>query len=268
MQSVDLELSQPQAGSVPEKISDQQVAKYQRDGFTCVRSILTPQEVERYRDAVVSYSEQHATERGGDVIAQWVNLWREDETLRELTLHPLIARTAERLATVPLRLWHDQILLKKPHNQRPTEFHQDRPYWPHDNSTQPISCWIALCDVPVEKGCMSFIPGSHKLTDLPAQDLASTTGDLSFMTLCPQMRYEPRVTLPLKAGDCTFHHGYCAHMANQNDTEELRVAFVNIYIDRAVVFKPHPQGHPVTDPLNLNEGDALGDDMFPELPLS
>ena len=61
----------------------------------------------------------------------------------ELTLNPL-AQQATELAGIPLRLWHDQLLIKKPHNGAPTEFHQDAPYWPHANvrhSSRPGSPW-------------------------------------------------------------------------------------------------------------------------------
>ena len=47
--------------------------------------------------------------------------------LRELTLHHVLAGLADPLAGVPLRLWHDHLLMKLPHNRAATEFHQDRP---------------------------------------------------------------------------------------------------------------------------------------------
>src|SRR5205814_5313666 len=132
-----------------------------------------------------------------------------DDVLKRLTLHSNVGRAATALAGVPLRLWHDQILIKKPHNKAPTFFHQDQPYWPHRNSTHPISAWIALVDVPVERGCMTFLPGSHRRTDLPVQTL---TNPRSLFDICPDLIYSPRITVPLRAGDCTFHPGRCAHM--------------------------------------------------------
>ena len=87
---------------------------------------------------------------------------------------------------------------------------------------------MALVDVPVERGCMTFIPGSHRRQDLRAIDL---TDAHDLFNAAPDLAYEPRVTVPLRAGDCTFHNGYLAHTANANDTDEFRYAMVNIYVD-------------------------------------
>ena len=119
-------------------------------------------------------------------------------------------------------------MIKKPHNHTATEFHQDSPYWPHPGGRHQLSAWVALVDVPVERGCMTFIPGSHRRHDLRAIDL---TDAHDMFAAAPDLAYEQRVTVPLRAGDCTFHNGYLAHTANPNDTDEFRYAMVNIYVD-------------------------------------
>lgn len=179
--------------------------------------------------------------------------------MRRLTLHPNLGAMAEKLSGVAMRIWHDHILTKMPHNNAPTEFHQDQPFWPHENSPWPVSAWIALCDVPVERGCMSFIPGSHKHRDLPTQ----STGDSSILfNYAPDLVWCPRVTLPLKAGDCTFHHGRTAHAATPNSTDDPRVAHVIIYMNDGTTFGKSGR-HIVTNPLNIEPGQPLEGDMFP-----
>src|SRR5207249_5940901 len=132
---------------------------------------------------------------------QYVNVWRHDAALRELTLHPGLAALAHELAGIPLRIWHDQTLIKKPHTSTPTEFHQDRPFWPHATCRESLSAWIALVDVPPERGCMTFIPGTQAIDDLEAQSLVDPD---SLFRLQPDLRWAERVTVPLRAGDCTF----------------------------------------------------------------
>jgi ectoine hydroxylase-related dioxygenase (phytanoyl-CoA dioxygenase family) len=75
---------------------------------------------------------------------------------------------------------------------------------------------------------MTFIPESQKYTELTAQNLGDAR---SLFGLCPELMWEPHVTIPLMAGDCTFHHGRCAHMANDNATDEPRVAQSIIFMD-------------------------------------
>jgi len=243
-----------------DQITDEAVQLYRSQGFIRVRGVLSPEEVERFREAALRLSERMQSLHKGSVFTQLVNAWREDEVLRELTLHPKLARIAEALAGVPLRLWHDQVLIKQPQKSTATEFHQDQPYWPHARSAHSLSAWVALCDVPVERGCMTFIPRSHTRTELAAQNLEDPR---SLFSLCPDLEWDARVTLPLRAGDCTFHHSRCAHMANPNVTHEPRVAHVIIYMDADTVYTGQP--HVVTDPLALSPGQTLEGELFPRV---
>ncbi len=236
------------------------IEAYRRDGFVKVPSIIGRGEAETFRAAAeAAAARMKKMAYAGTTFDQCVNVWREDETMRRLTLHPNLAAVAEKLAGKALRLWHDQVLIKRPRVSTATEFHQDQPYWPHGESPDPISCWVALVDVPAERGCMTFLPGFQRRDDLPEQDLQSSA---SLMELCPEMRWSERVTLPLRAGDCTFHHGRTPHMATPNVTDEARVAHVVIYIDAATVFTGARE-HPVTDPLGLEPGEPLDGELFP-----
>jgi ectoine hydroxylase-related dioxygenase (phytanoyl-CoA dioxygenase family) len=86
---------------------------------------------------------------------------------------------------------------------------------------------------------MTFIPGTHRRTDIRAVDLHDRT---DFFEAAPEVTFLPRVTVPLRAGDCTFHHAYLAHTANPNDTNEFRCACVTIYVDAELTYdgRPHP----------------------------
>lgn len=239
-------------------ITDAQIQSYQQRGFVHVPAVITAEEAAEFRAAALALVEQLESRNTSGIFTQLVNVWTRDETMQRLTRHPNVARAAEALAGVPLRLWHDQILSKAPHNGKATEFHQDQPYWPHAQSPNPISAWIALQDVPVERGCMTFLPGSHRRTDLGAQNLADAR---SFFTHAPDLIWNERITVPLRAGDCTFHHGRCAHMATPNMTDEARVAHVVIFMDAAATYSGVP--HVVTDPLGLSPGQGFPDAMFP-----
>ncbi|MGF1482769.1 MAG: phytanoyl-CoA dioxygenase family protein [Opitutales bacterium] len=252
--------------TTPETLTPQQIADYRENGFVRLKGVISPKECATFRDAATTINARAEADGNGGraVFNQFVNNWRESEALRGLTLHPNITALARTLAGIALRLWHDHLLVKKPHNNAPTHFHQDQPYWPHANSAQPLSAWVALNDVPVERGCMTFIPKSQRYTELTAQNLHDAG---SLFDLCPELQWDERVTLPLRAGDCTFHHGRCAHMANDNLTDEHRYGYAIIYIDRTTTFAG--RGHVVTKPLveagQLKEGDLLEGELFPEI---
>jgi phytanoyl-CoA hydroxylase len=243
-------------------ITVEMIETYQSQGFIHIHNLLTLEEVKRYHDGAIEASETMANYAVNTplIFNQTVNVWKQNPIIRELTLHPRIAAIATRLARVPLRIWHDHTLIKPPRRSSPTEFHQDGPYWPHHNRRNALSAWVALVDVPVERGCMTFIPGSHLFQDLRAQDLSDSR---DFLSLVPDMNWSPRVTVPLHAGDCTFHHSYIAHMANANVTEVPRVAHIIIYMDSDTTYNGNP--HVITDPLNLRIGAPLDGDSFPKV---
>lgn len=236
------------------------ITRYRRRGFLRVKNMFTREEALGFRQHAMDHAEHHESRHKGGIFAQFVNAWQHDDQMRDLTLHPRIAACARLLTGVDLRLWHDQILIKEPHNGKATEFHQDQPYWPHADSHHPITCWLALGNVTVEHGCMTFLAGTHQRDDLPVQMLHDRE---SLFSVAPDLRWHERVTVPLQAGDCTFHHGRCAHMATPNLIDEARVAHAIIFIDRDTVYSG--QHHVVTDPLELERGQRLEGELFPEV---
>jgi len=246
-----------------ETLSEEAIQAYRHQGFVHIPGVISREEAAEFREAALAASQRlhdNAARYAAGVFTQLVNVWREDATMRRLSCHPNVSAVAGRLAGVPLRLWHDQVLIKQPHNNAATEFHQDQPYWPHTNSNHSLSAWIALCDVPVERGCMTFIPGSQTRTDLRTQDLRDAD---DLFAISPELRWEPRVTIPLRAGDCTFHHSRCAHMATPNFTDEPRVAHVVIFMDACTSYTG--SSHVVTDGLSLVPGQLLDGALFPQL---
>lgn len=243
-----------------ETLSDEAVQTYRRMGFIKIPGIISAAEAAMYREEALALQGRMRSLHAGPIFTQLVNAWQESAVIQRLTLHPNVAGVAEKLAGIPLRLWHDHLLIKQPHNKAATEYHQDRPFWPHAQQRHSLSAWIALVDVPVERGCMTFIPGTQARTDLRPQDLAD---EHDLMKLWPDLVYEPRATLPLRAGDCTFHNGFTAHMANANETDIARVAHIIVYMDAETTYTGAK--HPVTDPLGVGVGEPLAGPLFPRV---
>ena len=140
-------------------LSSDVVDAYRRDGFVHIPGVLEADEVARYRDAALELANTMESQRyKGEPFTQLVNVWQQDERMAALTTNSRVAALAEALAGVPLRLWHDQVLIKQPKRSTATEFHFDAPYWPHTGAGNWLTAWIALVDVPVERGCMTFLP--------------------------------------------------------------------------------------------------------------
>ncbi len=198
----------------------------------------------------------------GDTILEFVeDAQLKSEAMRRLALHPRVTAIAERLAGAPLRLFKLELLHKGPKRSKPTEPHFDEFALPFQGAPIGLTAWVALVDVPVERGCMSFVPGSHLL---PPTGNASDAWDAYTR---PEVAWLPRVTVPVRAGDCTFHHVRVVHAAGANTTDRPRVSTTAIYMDADATYRPTGNTHlddlPGAGPLK--PGQPLNGDRFPLL---
>ena len=105
---------------------------------------------------------------------------------------------------------------------------------------------------------MTFIPGSQHHQDLRSQDLSDHE---DMFRAAPDLRWEERLTIPLQAGDCTFHNAYLAHSATPNFTDDPRIAHVAIYIEAAATYTG--AGNVGTAGVGLTVGAPLEHELFP-----
>ena len=131
------------------KVSEEKIQAFRRDGFVHIPGVISPAEATEFREAALAAVRRMPKYSEHAVFTQVINVWRADETLKRLTLHPNVGPVAEKLTGTPMRLWHDHLLIKMPKNQKPTEFHQDTPYEPLAEIPDHVTAWIALCDVQI-----------------------------------------------------------------------------------------------------------------------
>jgi ectoine hydroxylase-related dioxygenase (phytanoyl-CoA dioxygenase family) len=252
----------------PYPLTDEQVDRYQRDGFIQITNLLHGPELTRLRDAVAAAVEQERTPPPApgatkspyeQIFIQKVNLWRRHPAIAEFVTSKRLGNLAARLSGMPVRVWHDQALFKEPREGAKTPWHQDAVYWPHKEKADQISIWIALKDATIANGCMSFVPGTHKLGPLEYISLANPKNLFDFAP--EEFKRKKPVTCELLAGSCTFHNGLTFHYAGPNKSDGMREAFAIIYMPDGT----HYDGakHVVTDPLGFNFGDVLDGEMFP-----
>ncbi|WP_378730605.1 phytanoyl-CoA dioxygenase family protein [Nocardia brasiliensis] len=236
------------------------VDAFRTDGFTVLPELFTDSEIARYRRAALRIIDPG--DRNAQVgLITTTDAWESDETLRELALHPRLGAIAEHLADRPLRIWGGEVLAKQPHETTPSHLHDDLVASLLD-SPITFNAWIALVDVPVERGAMTFLPGSHRRPGPQRVELSELDGD-AFRTYLfdhwPQLQWSPRVTVPLRAGGVTFHHNRTAHEAGPNTTDQIRLAFVVTFTDAAATYRPMP-GH---DPLPMEAGQPIDPERYP-----
>ncbi|MBC8165083.1 MAG: phytanoyl-CoA dioxygenase family protein [Bryobacteraceae bacterium] len=259
------------------KLTDEQIQRYQADGFLSFPGFLSAKEVIELKDSVLRAVEsmgQNKVAGGGatlkkadsyyeKVFTQRLNLWRIEETVKNYMLSPELGRVLCELAGVDgMRVWHDQALIKEPYGN-PTRWHLDNPFWSF-HSRNSISIWIALEDATPHNGCMYFIPGTHKLARFDNVGIGAELDAL--FKVYPEMAEIDPVPVPMRAGDCSFHNGLTAHGAGANMTRGRRIAMTCAYMPEGSTF--NGQQNILSDDYfhSLKVGDVLeNDDWNPRL---
>jgi len=226
-------------------LSDEQVERFERDGFVAGPRVLSDEAVEVLRAELHRVIEQrerpdvpqpvlcHNMGRDGAPIWQIVKIWMASEPFRNLVADPLICGEVAQLhaGVRSLRIWHDQIQYKPAGKGGVNMWHQDSLYWgiltPKDAQ---VTAWIALDDVDEDNGCMSMVPGSHHWGH--AIDYLRTLRD--FDQLRQVKEYEGHrvevVPCPVKKGHVHYHHSLTWHGSHANRSQRPRRAIALHYM--------------------------------------
>ena len=242
-----------------------QIDFYRYHGFVQLNDVVTGSELDRMRSAVTgavlqevrddrrAFSEKSTYEK---VFIQRINLWRRHAHLQEFILARRFGNIAARLSGYSVRIFHDHALYKEPFKGERTVWHQDTHYWPHQQKGNQLSLWLALTDATPKSGCLSFIPGTQKLDNIPVVDL---TAGRELKEVAPALMGRKGVCVP-RAGSCTFHNGLTFHYAGPNRSERMREALAIIYMPDGTTYSGTPH---VLDYPGVGAGDVLNDERFP-----
>lgn len=280
-------------------LSQEEIARFRRDGYLKFRSVLPMAEVESLQCALdrtirqelegaigdrppefaFGHSRKGETTAAERAIHQFVNMWKVAPEYREVLSNPLIVGAIQDLMEGPgIRLWHDQVISKPPGENKLFSCHHDFYFWPLDRPTM-ITCWLALDDAVAENGCMHVVPGSHR--DPRFQPAGCDLAEDIYLAPAPLGEGEPgslyeevrtwqpehAVPVELKAGECMFHHCLNYHLTPQNRTDRQRRAFVMIFMPDGTRYnRGQSPNHVCTNYLGLPDRAILGDPHFPALP--
>jgi len=208
-------------------ISDQDAARYQRDGYIVVPGVLSAQEVadlQRVTDEFVQASRQ--TLEHTDVFDLEPGHTPAQPRLRRIKMahlhHPVYARMVRHpgILAVLQKLWGPNVRfdiaklnLKAAGFGSPVEWHQDWAFYPHTND-DVAAVGIMIDDFTEDNGSMLVIPGSHTgpIHDHHAKghfvggiDPAASGIDFSGAAMCTG-----------RAGSITVHHARLLHGSSAN----------------------------------------------------
>ncbi len=259
-------------------VTDEEVAFYQENGWAKLEQLIPEAVATQMLDAVREAMEQSEAELGeGGVSAggqvhdrvywrDWHFPGRDDgiEPFRSLAYSREIGHNAQRFIgrEVPINYHADMMAVKMPTGHAasgPTGFHQDWVNFPFDR-VGFLSFWIALSDIPPERGAMRFLSGSHKAGPLGKMGLVGGPQPTEYY---PDLleRFPLSPPLHLRAGDATVHNGMVVHGAPPNSTDKPRWAAILSYhpADTCYTGAPH---HIFSADLGLEVGKPIKNDLF------
>lgn len=260
-----------------ERLSDDQLAAFRRDGFVIGPKVLTDGQIERLREELAELTspnhagsdlwyEYHSNESTDPdtVLFHALGAWRLRPGFHDLLWNSTFTAAASQLLEGSVRFWHDQLFCKPARHGGVVSWHQDYSYWTRTKPMAHLTCWIGLDDAAADNGCVHYVPGSHKWDLLPITGLA---GDMSaIQSVLSEEQWEQfrnPVAAELNAGECVFHHPLTIHGSFENRTDRPRRATViNVVRDGVCSDADTPllQGTDVISP-----GQPLGGKFYPLL---
>ena len=179
---------------------------------------------------------------GGDTCRRLLHAYARDELYRQWATNDAcrsvledlfrgessasVAEDATQHNVLMSQCHHNCVMTKQPGYSSATLWHQDNRYWSFDQENL-ISVWLAVGDETEKNGCLSVIPGTHKLQIDPGRFDAA-------LFLRPDLPENKALmsrskTVELEKGDVLFFHSRLFHAAGRNLSEETKFSLVFTY---------------------------------------
>lgn len=226
------------------QLSDEHLARYDRDGFLAPLQVLDQQQVRQLQACVdricgdlqgvegqLYEVERAHLQRPDEVVTHFLGGWLVEPLLEELISLPSVtAPLATLLEVEELRLWHDQVFSKPARHPGHVPWHQDYSYWTRATPARHITIHIALDDTSEDNGCLHMVPGSHRWGLLPSVPFDAPM-DALLDHISPRQRAEFQpVAVRLRAGEASVHHSHVVHGSYQNRSDGPRRSLVINYM--------------------------------------
>jgi len=139
-------------------LSAEEVRLFDAQGFVGPFTMCSPEEMAGIRERVENEVLQRTPPVSPDARK---DRYLDSRLIYDLCTHPAIRERMQSLYGPDLLLFASSLFVKEP-NYPEFPWHCDGPYWP----MQPrvgVTAWLSIDEATLENGCVSLIPGSHKV---------------------------------------------------------------------------------------------------------
>jgi phytanoyl-CoA hydroxylase len=220
------------------KLTPQQIADYDQDGYLIVKNFLNPEEVKKLYSIAVEddMMRKHSFDLNDQTgkktkLALWYTPGNDAYGLLSKSKRIIDSINELLDGDAPVCHFHSKLMQKEPKVGGAWEWHQDYGYWYKNEFLFPgqmISVMIAITDANKQNGCLQVIKGTHKMGRIEHGFSGEQVGasqhyvDLALKTM-------ELVYVEINAGDALFFHSNILHRSEANVSDNSRWSLISCY---------------------------------------
>ncbi len=211
------------------RLTEAQISQYWDDGYLFPVDVLTSEEAADAR-AEFEQMEQDWLDAG---LPLPLNTYKRMNShcvmpvAYRLAANPRVLDVVEGILGPDILIYAGEFFVKEPKTRHIVSMHQDLTYWGLGATQGVVTAWIALSPATPASGCMDFVAGSHKNEILPHDDTFDENNLLSRgQEVQVDVAEEDRVSIELKPGQMSLHHGLTVHGSGPNVSDDRRIGCV------------------------------------------
>jgi len=187
-------------------------------GYLILPSLFSEVEMEQLDADLLAYEARRMAEPRGEVLFSQ-KIAERDDAVRAFVKRQAFVDVSTALLGPDTDLYFNQMVYKHPHGEKEFSWHQDDAYGPVEPSPY-LTVWLAISKATPENGCISVMPGSHKLGLVEHWES-------SFGLAC-RSNTDPDqgVLVPVASGTAICFWSTLMHKSGANQSSETRKAFV------------------------------------------
>ncbi len=271
------------------EITTEVQAEFKANGVVKLEGVIGTEWIDRFLDDAQRQLDQGGawitdTNKGASTNRLFTTRYRwETNALVSDFIHksPIASLAGQLVGSPTMRFYFDHLLVKEPHTQNPTPWHQDIGYWPF-LGRQIVSAWVPMTAAKVSDSSLEFVKGSHAwdayyapepfdgkagwTTDFEGEKMpdiqASREQAISDGT---EQKYDI-IGFDVEPGDVIFFSAWTLHWSPGNEGDRRRVAFSTRWLGEDTTWFPHPGCDPTVtqqDTTSVPGEYPADDDRFP-----
>jgi len=212
---------------MPKCLTPAQIEQYREEGCVFPMRIMSETEAAEFRGRLEAFERRTGGPLKGDMRhkSHLLFAW-----LAELVRRSAILDTVEDLHGPDLLCWTTNFFIKEAADPAFVSWHQDSTYWGL-STPDVVTAWVAFTPATEANGAMEYIPGSHKLDQIPHRDTFAKHNLLTRgQEVMVEVDHSQRRIITLRPGEMSLHHVRLVHGSPPNPSSDRRIGFAIRYI--------------------------------------